>query len=60
MSKHEPSYALYFSVSIIISLLIDYFLISKLNLNSTINLAIGFLIFTIIIGILTGMSKKAH
>lgn len=47
-----------YGVGIIIALLADYFFIRKLNLISTINVTLGFLIFTIVISFFTGIIRK--
>ncbi|NCN52158.1 hypothetical protein GW931_04065 [archaeon] len=56
--KFENYGALIYFLSIIITLILHYFLISKINVNSTIQVAIDFLIVLILTGVGTNILES--
>ncbi len=54
----EPNYLLNYALSLIITIGLDYFIFSKIDVHPTIHLAIGFFIFTITIALISGISEK--
>lgn len=58
MRKREPPYALGYGISIIISLILDYFFVSMFNIHPTIHVAVGFLTFTVVTAIFMSFFKK--
>ncbi len=56
--KKEFNYGIVYGIGVLVSLGIDYFFLRNLNISSTIHVAIGFLIFTIVVSILAGIFEK--
>jgi len=58
INKKEKNYLLTYYGSILIVLIVNYFFVSKLNLESTLNLLVNFLIFTILLAIFSNLFRK--
>jgi len=58
IKNKEPPYALIYGLSIIISLILHYFFLSELNINSTINVALAFLLFTVVVSIIVWIFER--
>ncbi|MEK6842548.1 MAG: hypothetical protein AABX84_01935 [Nanoarchaeota archaeon] len=58
MRKKKPPYALGYGISVIISLILDYFFVSMFNVHPTIHVAVGFLTFTVVIAIFISFFEK--
>ena len=56
--KKEPNYVLRFVISISIVLLIHYFLISRFNIHPTLHVLISFILFWIILAIISFIPVK--
>ncbi|MCH8945416.1 MAG: hypothetical protein IIA85_00640 [Nanoarchaeota archaeon] len=58
VKKKEPPYAIMYAISVIIALGIDFLFLNRLNLHSTIHVALAFLVLTISISILVYSLEK--
>jgi len=54
----EPNYILFYLISMIISLIAHYFLLSKTNLHPTLQVFISLLIFTLFLGGISMLDER--
>ena len=56
--KQEPNYGLLYLIAIVATSLIHYFILSRMDLHSTIHLIVGLFIFSVIMGALLGIVER--
>ena len=58
--RKEPNYLLIYVLSLIITIGLHYLIFSGISIHPTINLIIGFFIFTIVMALIMGIAERLN